>query len=60
MIRRMNKKLNSLIGQKAEEKVGKDWALTTFLRYVGRPKRSLISFECFIYAGNIISMRASV
>jgi len=31
-IRRMNKKLDSLIGQKAAEKVGKGWALTTFLR----------------------------
>jgi hypothetical protein len=28
----MNKKLDSLIGQKAAEKVGKGWALTTFLR----------------------------
>ena len=31
-IRRMNKKLDRLIGQKAAEKVGKGWALTTFLR----------------------------
>jgi hypothetical protein len=31
-IRRMNKKLNRLIGQKTAEKVGKGWALTTFLR----------------------------
>jgi len=31
-IRRMNKKLDSLIGQEAAEKVGKGWALTTFLR----------------------------
>jgi len=31
-IRRMNKKLNRLIGQKAAEKVGKGWALTAFLR----------------------------
>ena len=31
MIRRMNKKLDSLIGQKAAEKVGKGWALTTFM-----------------------------
>jgi hypothetical protein len=28
----MNKKLDRLIGQKAVEKVGKSWALTTFLR----------------------------
>jgi hypothetical protein len=28
----MNKKLDRLIGQKASEKVGKGWALTTFLR----------------------------
>jgi hypothetical protein len=31
-IRRMNKKLDRLIGQEAAEKVGKGWALTTFLR----------------------------
>jgi len=31
-IRRMNKKLDRLVGQKASEKVGKGWALTTFLR----------------------------
>jgi hypothetical protein len=31
-IRRMNKKLDRLIGQKAAEKRGKGWALTTFLR----------------------------
>ena len=31
-IRRMNKKLDRLIGQKTAEKVGKSWALTTFLR----------------------------
>jgi len=31
-IRRMNKKLDRLLGQKAAEKVGKGWALTTFLR----------------------------
>jgi len=31
-IRRINKKLDRLIGQKAAEKVGKGWALTTFLR----------------------------
>jgi len=38
-IRRMNKKLDSLIGQKATEKVGKGWALTTFLRDAwGSPK----------------------
>jgi hypothetical protein len=28
----MNKKLDSLIVQKAAEKVGNGWALTTFLR----------------------------
>jgi len=28
----MNKKLDCLIGQKTAEKVGKGWALTTFLR----------------------------
>jgi len=28
----MNEKLDSLIGQKAAEKVGKGWALKTFLR----------------------------
>ena len=28
----MNKKLDRLIGQKAAEKVGNGWALTTFLR----------------------------
>lgn len=28
----MNKKLDRPIGQKAAEKVGKDWALTIFLR----------------------------
>jgi hypothetical protein len=28
----MNKKLDHLIGQRAAEKVGKGWALTTFLR----------------------------
>jgi len=31
-LRRMNKKLDCLNGQKAAEKVGKGWALTTFLR----------------------------
>jgi len=31
-IRRMNKKLDRLIGQKVAEKVGKDWVLTTFLQ----------------------------
>jgi len=31
-IRRMNKKLDRLIGEKAAEKVRKGWALTTFLR----------------------------
>jgi len=30
--RSMNKKLDRLIGQKAAEKRGKGWALTTFLR----------------------------
>jgi len=28
----MNKKLDDLIGQKEAEKVGRGWALTTFLR----------------------------
>jgi hypothetical protein len=28
----MNKKLDRLMGQKAAEKLGKGWALTTFLR----------------------------
>jgi hypothetical protein len=28
----MNKKLDRLIGQKADEKVGKGWALTGFMR----------------------------
>lgn len=32
MIRRMNKKLDRLIGQKVAEKVGKGWVVTTFLR----------------------------
>lgn len=31
-IRRMNKKLDRLIGQKVAEKVGKGWALTSFMR----------------------------
>jgi len=31
-IRRVNKRIDRLIGQKAAEKVGKGWALTTFLR----------------------------
>jgi hypothetical protein len=31
-IRRMDKKLDDIIGQKAAEKRGKGWALTTFLR----------------------------
>jgi len=31
-IRRMNKKLDRLISQKAAEKVGKGWALTSFTR----------------------------
>ena len=31
-IRRINKKLDRLIGQKAAEKMGKGWALTAFLR----------------------------
>ena len=31
-IRRMNKKLDSLIGQKTAEKRGKNWALTSFMR----------------------------
>jgi len=31
-IRRVNNKLDSLIGQKAAEKRGKGWVLTTFLR----------------------------
>jgi len=30
-IRRMNKKSDRLIGQKAAEKVGKGWALTSFM-----------------------------
>jgi hypothetical protein len=29
----MNKKLDSLIGKKVAEKRGKNWALTSFMRY---------------------------
>jgi glutathionyl-hydroquinone reductase len=32
IIRRSLKKLESLIGQKVAERMGKGWALTTFLR----------------------------
>jgi len=43
-IRRMNKKLDRLIGQKAAEKVGKGWALTTFLRETwGSAKEELVN-----------------
>jgi len=39
----MNKKLDRLIGQKAAEKVGKGWALTTFLREAwGSAKEELV------------------
>jgi len=38
----LNKKLDRLIGQKAAEKVGKGWALTTFLREaLGSTKKEL-------------------
>jgi len=33
-IRRMNKKLDRLIGQKTAEKIGKGWVLTSFMREV--------------------------
>jgi len=43
-IRRMNKKLDRLIGQKAAEKVGKGWALTTFLREAwGSTKEEMVN-----------------
>jgi len=41
-IRRMNKKLDRLIGQKAAEKVGKGWALTALLREAWRLGRKEI------------------
>jgi len=40
----MNKKLARLIGQKAAEKVGKGWALTTFLREAwGSTKEEIVN-----------------
>jgi hypothetical protein len=42
-IRRMNKKLDRLIGQITAEKVGKGWALTTFLRQAwGSTKEEIV------------------
>jgi len=42
----MNRKLDSLIGQKAAEKVGKGWALTTFLREAwGSTKEDVLKEE---------------
>jgi len=40
----MNKKLDDLIGQKAAEKRGKGWALTTFLREAwGSTKEEMVN-----------------
>jgi len=42
----MNKKLDSLIGQKAAEKRGKGWALTTFPRETwGSTKEEIIYLQ---------------
>jgi len=41
----MNKKLDSLIGQKAAEKRGKGWALKTFLRQAWGSTKEEISIN---------------
>jgi hypothetical protein len=44
-IRRINKKIDSLIGQKAAEKRGKGWALTSFMRSAWDSAKEEINIE---------------